>query len=50
MGSMKKLIGYTMFWFGIGMLFMLCLTNICIGILLIILLLLIGFILFDVDC
>lgn len=47
---MKKLIGYTLFWIGIGMLIMLMLKNIWIGILLIILLLLLGFILFDVDC
>lgn len=47
---MKKLIGYTIFWFGIGMLLMLLIKNIWIGILLIILLLLLGFILFDVDC
>lgn len=46
---MKKLIGYTLFWIGIGMLVMLLLESIWIGILLIILLLLLGFILFDVD-
>ncbi|MBQ5675327.1 MAG: hypothetical protein IIV45_09655 [Lachnospiraceae bacterium] len=46
---MKKLIGYTLFWVGIGMLIMLLITNICIGILLIILLLFLGFLLFDVE-
>ena len=47
---MKKLIGYTLFWIGIGMLIMLLLKNIWIGILSIVLLLLLGYILFDCNC
>lgn len=47
---MRKLIGYTIFWIGIGMLLMLLIKNIWIGILFIVILLLLGFILFDVGC
>ncbi len=47
---MRKLIGYTLFWIGIGMLLMLLIKNIWIGLLAIVLLLLLGFILFDCGC
>ncbi len=47
---MKKLIGFILFWIAIGMLLMLLIKNIWIGILLIILLMIIGYNLFDCGC
>lgn len=47
---MRKLIGFILFWIAIGMLLMLLITNIWIGILTIILLLILGYNLFDCGC
>lgn len=45
--AMKKLIGYTILWFALGMLFMLVLNNMWIGLILIAFFIIIGYNLFQ---
>lgn len=47
---MKKLLGYTTFWIAIGMLLMILIENIWIGIIVIVLLLIFGYNMFDCGC
>ncbi|MBQ5851088.1 MAG: hypothetical protein IIW54_09805 [Lachnospiraceae bacterium] len=45
---MKKLMGYTLFWFALGMIFQLLLENIVIALILISVFLLVGYCLFKI--
>lgn len=47
---MKKLLGYTTFWIAICMLLMILIENIWIGIIVIVLLLIFGYNMFDCGC